>query len=375
MRGMSAALSALAFLALPLGIVWLTDRWAPLRMLGPILACYAGGLALGLTGWGAEAEGRVPVMEGSLALALPLLLFSVDMRSWGRVAGRGLLAMGLAVLAAFVLAVGLFFAFRGSLAAPGELSAMAVAMYSGGVANLGAVKLALGIEDARFLSFALIDTGVGALYLLAVLTWGAPLARRLLGEPQPMPRTNPDPGPLPDRRFGPDLIVALLAAALCVGAALALAPVTPGLPKEAAAIVLITAFGLAASLLPPLRRNIAAPRAGILLIYVFSFCVAAGLDPLAFAGVDPRMILFVLLATFGSLALHGLLCRLLRIDGETFLVTSVAAIMSPAFVPLVAPRLREPALLVTGMTMGVLGFALGSYLGIATGLALEGLSR
>jgi uncharacterized membrane protein len=65
------------------------------------------------------------------------------------------------------------------------------------------------------------------------------------------------------------------------------------------------------------------------------------------------------------------LCRLFRIDTDTFLITSVAAIMSPAFVPMVARSLKNPTVLMSGMATGILGFAIGNYLGIAVALLLS----
>jgi uncharacterized membrane protein len=64
------------------------------------------------------------------------------------------------------------------------------------------------------------------------------------------------------------------------------------------------------------------------------------------------------------------LCRLLRVDVDTFLITSVAAIMSPAFVPMVARSLKNPGILMSGMATGILGFAIGNYLGISVALLL-----
>jgi len=78
----------------------------------------------------------------------------------------------------------------------------------------------------------------------------------------------------------------------------------------------------------------------------------------------------VVVATFASLLLHALLCRVFRIDVDTFLITSVAALMSPAFVPMVARSLRNPGILMSGMATGILGFAIGNYLGISVALLL-----
>ena len=81
----------------------------------------------------------------------------------------------------------------------------------------------------------------------------------------------------------------------------------------------------------------------------------------------------MLLVVFAGLALHCLLCRLAGVDGDTFMVTSVAAVGSPPFVPLMARALNNPAAILPGMTTGVIGYALGSYLGISLGLYLRSL--
>ena len=71
-----------------------------------------------------------------------------------------------------------------------------------------------------------------------------------------------------------------------------------------------------------------------------------------------------------SLLLHALLCRIARIDVDTFLVTSVSAICSPAFVPLVARSLGNRTVLLSGVTTGIIGYAIGTHLGTALGLLL-----
>ena len=55
------------------------------------------------------------------------------------------------------------------------------------------------------------------------------------------------------------------------------------------------------------------------------------------------------------------------------MVTSVAAVGSPPFVPMMARALNNPGAILPGMTTGVIGYALGSYLGISLGLYLRSL--
>lgn len=377
---MTDAAAAAIYLGGPALLLLLARHVALARALGPIVLSYAAGLLIGLTGLlpDSAAGTRTTVTEASLGLALPLLLFSVDVAAWRRVAGRAMLSMLLAVVAVVFVGTLLFWLFAAQgTERPEQLTAMAVGMYTGGIANMGAIKLALDIPDARYLLFATVDTVVGSAYLLFVLTLAPRLFARILPAfPDALRETGGAPEEqdtyreLLSRRLLPQVGVAILAAGVCVGLALLSAPLVPPGNKSVMVIVLLTTLGLAASFIPALRRNRAAPRLGMYLIYVFSLAVASSMDLTALAGMEPTILVFVLVATFGSLLLHAVLCRLVRVDVDTFLITSVAAIMSPAFVPMVARSLRNPGILMSGMATGILGFAIGNYLGITVALVL-----
>ena len=287
--------------------------------------------------------------------------------------------MLLAVVAVVTIASALYHVYSGRGVVQAEqLSGMAVGMYTGGIANLGAIKLALDIPDTRYLTFATVDTVIGSMYLLFVLTLAPRLFRALLGRFPDQFKGDQiaDPGiesygDLLHRSAWRGVVSAVLAAAVCVGLAVLIAPYLVIVEPQIGVIVLLTSFGLIGSFIPALHRNTQAPKLGMYLIFVFSLCVAASMDLSSLAQVDGTLLGFVALATFGSLALHALLCRLVRVDADTFLITSVAAMMSPAFVPMVARSLRNPGVLMSGMATGILGFAIGNYLGIAVALLLK----
>ena len=74
---------------------------------------------------------------------------------------------------------------------------------------------------------------------------------------------------------------------------------------------------------------------------------------------------YILFVIFGSLIVQIILSKILKLDGDTTLVTSVALINSPPFVPLVAALLGNKDIIVLGITVGLLGYMLGNYLGLA----------
>lgn len=377
---MTDVIFAAFFVGVPAAILAFTSRVDLARAMGPIVLCYVAGLLVGLSGLLPQeaAQIRTSVTEASLGLALPLLLFSVDVRAWQHVAGRAMLSMLAAIIAVVFVASLLFYSFSAhGVEQPEELAGMAVGMYTGGIANLGAIKIALEIPDARYLLFATVDTLVGAVYLMFVLS----IAPRMFGKVlRPFPEHLRIAGGADNNvesyrdmlalNAVPGIVLAIVTAGICVGLALVLAPMIGFVEAEILVIVLLTSFGLLASFVPLIRRNQFAPKIGMYLIYVFSFCVAASMDLNELANMELSILLFVVVATFGSLTLHALLCRVLNIDADTFMITSVAALMSPAFVPMVSRSLRNPAVLMSGMATGILGFAIGNYLGILVALLL-----
>ncbi len=373
-----SVLVAVLFLAVPLALVLAARQWRWARAIGPVVLAYAAGMLLGLGGlMPAAAEPmRNTMTEASLALALPLLMFGIDLRAWRHLAGPALKGMALAVVAVTLVAVSMFLVTSGSTDMRAQLTGLAIGMYTGGLANLGAVKLALGVPDTRYLMFATVDTVVGALYLLFMLTLAPRIFRRLLprlpvGGDADQVR---DMAPAGRGNFLVQGLVALLAAGVAVGLSVAVAPLIPFGSKEVWTILLITSLGLLGGQFRRLHDNRSAAAMGMYLIYVFSFSVAAGLDLAGLADVDGAVIAFVVVVTFGALMLHALLCRLFGIDADSFMITSIAAIMSPAFVPMVVRALGNPGMLMSGIAAGLLGFAIGNYLAIAVALTLLGLA-
>lgn len=376
-------------LAFPAGILWLTHsyRWA--NKLGVIVLCYLAGLAAGNSGVFPEQtlQIREGITEISIALALPMLLFTLDIRQWGKVAGKAMLSMLFATISVVALATGLFFALNEQgTEAVSNLAAMSVGVYTGGTPNLAAIKAGLDIPHDEYIVFHSLDTAVSAIYVLAMLSVGVSLFRRILNRPAQI-QHDPDEDeshadeddfrPLLKRENLPELMkvaaLSVVVLLLSLGVSRLLGSAFSMNGGSALVIVTLTTLGILLSLIPRVQGMRLAYKAGMYLIYVFCFAVAsmASFDKLM--NLDASAVIFLIGTVVGSLSLHALLCKLARIDSDTFMVTSMAAICSPPFVPLMARALGNRSTILSGMTTGIIGYALGNYLGISLGLLLKSL--
>ena len=388
---MIALLFGLIFLICPALLLWLTHRQAWAQKLGIIVLCYVAGLTIGNAGL-VPSEAAVvqdQFVDLSIALAMPLLLFTLDIRQWRHVAGKALLSMLFATTAVVGVATALFFLLRDTSGdSASHFAAMAVGVYTGGTPNLAAIKSGLDIPDSEYLLFHSLDTVLGSFYLLLMLTVGVRLFRRLL--PAPIQEQSAAATAAAVQQFDSDdyrpllqrdnlfnaikpIILAALVVALALGIAHTYAQVS-GSPQSAAVmIVALTTLGIALSLLRTVRGWVLSYKLGMYLIYVFCFVVASKASFEQLAQVDITIVAFLLGTILCSLLLHGLLCRLSGVDSDTFMVTSIAAVCSPPFVPMMARALGNPATILSGMTTGIIGYALGNYLGISLGLFLQSL--
>ncbi|MDE0952808.1 MAG: DUF819 family protein [Halioglobus sp.] len=380
-------LYTLFFLCVPAGMLYLAHHQLWAQKLGVILLCYLAGLLVGNAGLMPEAAGGVQlaVSEITVALALPMLLFTVDIRQWSKMAGKALLSMLFATTSVVTLATVWFYLSReNGVEASSHLAAMSVGLYTGGTPNLAAIKTALEIPHSQYIIFHSLDTLIGGAYLLFMLTVGIPVSRWFLGKPQKQDSIEAIQAqafdeenytPLFRRENLPQVLQILVLGALVLTISLVLSELTnmffPARSTSALTIILLTTLGMALSFVPRVRALALSYKTGMYLIYVFCFSVATMASLNDLAAVSFSIAMFVLGTVAGSLFLHAILCKLAGIDSDTFVVTSVSAICSPPFVPMIVKALGNPGVLLSGMTTGIIGYALGNYLGISLALFLQ----
>jgi uncharacterized membrane protein len=130
-------------------------------------------------------------------------------------------------------------------------------------------------------------------------------------------------------------------------------------------ILTITSLGIAASLIPSVNRIEKSFDAGMYLILIFSIVVASMADVSKFTDLTPGLFGYITFTVFGALALHSLLAKVFNVDADTMIITSTALICSPPFVPVVAGAIGNRAVIISGLTVGIIGYAVGNYMGLA----------
>lgn len=371
-------------LLFPAAAVFLAGKYRIFNTIGPVLLCYIGGVALGNSGLLSESAAglQTSISEAAVALSLPLLLFSMDIRSWFKVAGKAILSMLFATISVTAVSVLSFYLLKSrGYSDAHQLAGMAVGLYTGGTPNLAAIKTALHINSGTYIVFHTYDTLIGLFYILFVISIGQRFFNKFL-----IPfNIN---GLIKDKKYGadpetmdgyrgifsktvfPPLLFSIFLAGAVVGVSIIISGFFSESKGAAVTILAITTLSIMLSFIPGIRNTKKTFQTGMYIIYIFSFTVASMADLRIFTHINYSILFFVSFSVFGSMALHALFSKIFRIDTDTFLVTSVSAICSPPFVPVIAGALKNPYILLSGITTGIIGYAIGNYLGISLAMLL-----
>jgi uncharacterized membrane protein len=123
-------------------------------------------------------------------------------------------------------------------------------------------------------------------------------------------------------------------------------------------------MGIGSSFISELRRSPKSFELGMYFIMVFSLVVASMADFKTFNREAIPIFLFVSYAITGSLILHVFLSRIFKVDADTMMISSTALICSPPFVPVIAGALNNRKIIISGLTVGIIGYAIGNFLGV-----------
>jgi uncharacterized membrane protein len=390
---MNLIVLSLFYLLAPYGILLLTKKYKILNRIGAVLLCYALGFVLGLTDILPDGSAAVQdiITSGTVPLALPLLLFGTKLSKLKNLAGKTFLSMFLAIIALISLVTAAFLLFGKDMENSNQIAGLLVGLYTGGTPNLASIQAALGISPEIYLMVNTYDIMLSSIFLLIILSTGGKFLNWLLPKYKSMAAKNgeseneyayqlnyndenPDPysGFFKKQYFKP-FIIAFLAAILIAGISVGLSFLITGSISMLVVILSITSLSLGGSFIPKLNKTEKSFEGGMYLILVFSLAVASMVKLEDFLNISPTLFWFVSIVIFGSFILHILFSAILKVDSDTTLVTATAMICSPPFVPVVAGALKNKEIILPGLTVGIIGYAIGNYLGVLIAYGLDSL--
>lgn len=377
----------LFFCVAPAGVIWACRRYKVLGKIGPIMVLYAIGMVIGNLPFLPEGIKSLQDMIPNvmIPLAIPMMLFGCHFSS--REAGlqlklvvSGFLSVCIAVVIGYLL-------FGCHVEEGAEVGGIISGMYTGGTLNAAALQAIFKIDSERFILVNSYDIIISFLYFVFLFSIGIRLFRRMYGEQDkvlsaenkaeieeqirlaeqnPYLRLWSRKGAL---QLGKMLLYTLAIVAVSAGVALLM----PDGWFMVVFILLLTTLSVACSFIPKVRALDLSYDVGMYLIYIFSITIASMAD---FSNLDlaggANQLAFMSVAVFISLFIHSLFCRLMRVDADSMMISSVAFINSPPFVPMASAAMQNKRALVTGLGVGIVGYAIGNHFGV---LMAELLSR
>jgi uncharacterized membrane protein len=385
---LSYLLFATLFAVLPAGVIWLCRRYPLLDNIGPIMILYAIGMLIGNLPLKFDGMATVQMMAQniSIPLAIPMMLFACsfkrgEVRTQLVVIISGFLSVAIAVVAGYML-------FGRNMSEGAEVGGIVSGMYTGGTLNAASLQKIFSTSKETFMLISSYDIVISLLYFVFLFTFGIRLFRRLYGEKLTLALSDKERCELESEiaeqrqnryarllkregriELAKILGVTLLVVALSAGVALPF-----GGLFMVIFILMLTTLGVACSFIRGVGNLSLSFDIGMYLIYIFSLSVASMAD---FSMVDldggVSQIAFMSCAVFLSLMLHAIFCRIARVSADAMVISSVSFINSPPFVPMVAVFMRNRSVLITGLSAGVVGYALGTHFGVLMSSLLGGL--
>ncbi len=416
-------IAVIAIFTLPIFIVWLTRKFKLLGAVGAIVICYLVGFAfsaIGLSGHDYDKGLTTTIAYVLVALSIPLVLFSINLKSVKTLAKGTVIGYSLCIFSAVIVAVAMFFITRLFMEGTDKLAAMTIGLYTGGTPNLNAIGISLKAGSENISAANLSDSIVGGLYFLLIISvmpkvYGAILKRRVkraggkkgarnaavsdcgasaaadanaingtreasadeqavTAESAPVEEPKKDDYTfgfsIKDKKSVLKLIGAFFLAVACLGVGALLEFLIEGTVGENLLYILISVSvgGVALSFITPVREIKGQYPLGMYLILFFSIALAMSIDWTVFLTDILPTLAFFAVAQISVVLIHLLLCKIFRIDGDTALITSTAGVYGPPFIAPAAKACRRPDLIAPGIICASLGLAIGTVLGYGVGM-------
>lgn len=393
------------YLLFPIIIVSAFHKWKILQKIGTVILAYAVGIIMSLTGFVTFEPGTADaatfesiqklIMNISVPLAIPLMLFNCDFKLWTRALPKTILALVGGIIAITVAVISGFFIFRNTGVNDIEnVSAMMTGIYTGGTMNFNALGAALGVDPTTITLVLTFQMLITFPLIMFITGGGYRLFRKILPFPDESTSISKlgsniedhgieNYGKMLNKNVFPKTMLGLLLSIgfLAVGAGLSLLFYNLGIVgdqetgtgklNELVIILTITTLSIIASFSKKIRELPKTFELGMIFILIFSIAVASQFNPYSIDMSAISLGLFVLYIMLVSVIIHIIFCRFSKINGDLYTVAQVGLFCSPPFIPPVVGAMGNKKVLISGIVIGLIGYAIGTYMGVGIAYLLK----
>ncbi len=382
------------YLLFPIIIVSAFHKCKILQRVGTVILAYAVGVIMALTGFVSFEAGTVEaatfgsiqktIMNLAVPIAIPLMLFNCDFKLWTRSLPKTVMALVGGIVAIFVAVVSGFFVFRNFDVPDIEnVAAMMTGIYTGGTMNFNALGAALEVNPTTITLVLTFQMLVTFPFIMFITAGGYKFFRKLLPFPDETVAIDTSKigkmqehgienyGCMLNRKVFPRTMIGLLISVcfLAVGAGLSL--LITGKLNELVIILTITTLSILASFSKKVRDLPKTFELGMIFILVFSIVVSSQFDPYNIDTSAITLGCFVLYIMLVSIVTHIIFCRFAKVNGDLYTVAQVGLFCSPPFIPPIVGAMGNKKVLISGIVIGLIGYAVGTYLGVGISYLLR----
>jgi uncharacterized membrane protein len=309
------------------------------------------------------------VWDYLVPIAIPLLLFHADLKRIFKESGPTLIAF---IIGGAAVVLGVFIGISLFDLGPEEakLAGIFTGTYIGGGLNFAAVAEATAMQDDNMLTAAVAADQVitNLHFLLIILIPGvAWIAKRY-------PTHHMDNAVLFDAESEsvhriPDLDLAGLVMGLALAFALAaigkvLADLV-GMSNYSILVITLLALIVATGFPKQVEKLSGHREAGNIMMFIFLASVGAGADIWQLIEIAPILFLFACVVIAVHLLILFGIGKVLKLDLAELAMASAVLIGGPASAPALASAKGWRDLLIPGLLLGSLGYAVGSFIGVS----------
>ncbi len=388
---MVTTLTLIGYLILPVLIILIFNNFKWGKSIGTVIMAYAVGIVaalLGILPSGAEPGAeeleslQKTLMNVAVPLAIPLMLFNSDFKMWTKSLPKTIAVLIGGLISVLLAIVSGYFLFRNSgIPQFDRVAAMMTGIYTGGTMNFSALGSMLEV-DPSLITLTLTFEEIATFPLIVfIVAGGYKFFRKLLPAKQSESTTEDEMqdvkaesfenyhGMLKPKTFGKMMLGFLLSLGmLAIGAGLSL--LITGKLNELVVILTITTLAIAASFSPKVRNLPKTFELGMFFILIFSVVVASKFDIHQIDRSSLKILWFILFVMITSIVLHLIFCKIFKVEGDLFTVGHISLLCSPPFVPPVVEAIGNRKVLLSGIVIGLAGYAAGNYLGVLIAWAL-----